>query len=394
VDEQENIDYFQAVQPTSPGAKKYSDIIKLHNDDALNKKFFQLSYTSNLPPGWGLDINGGNLGVALNANEIRDIPITITPGGPGPDPAPGTTYAVEVLAQFQRDMINTTDPTLPAVQKKHFEFKPLGGVRVEAKVMLPTKISCTAERWTSVTGAPEVTVKGILIGLNQYDAKNPPRVMIEGTAAKPAFLTNSLRVLRVDSKGQFIGVLGRDQVQPTGVICLFGGTDTLASAGATAPITNAPPPTGGSTTPGGGGGLIVPGKFSIHFPPGAFNGPLNLTYTPIFSPTHALPDGDAWLGFFKLEATDNNQQPVTQFDKPYTMVISYSNDLLRQFGVVDGNLNVVFWDGNAWKPMLPCAGCGVDATNHRVTIVANHFTEFALIGTGSRREIYLPLTLR
>ena len=63
VDEQENIDYFQAVQPSSPGAAKYSDIIKLHNDDALNPKFFQLSYTSNLPPGWTLDINGGNLGV-------------------------------------------------------------------------------------------------------------------------------------------------------------------------------------------------------------------------------------------------------------------------------------------------------------------------------------------
>ena len=219
--------------------------------------------------------------------------------------------------------------------------------------------------------------------------------MIEGVqSAQPTYLTNSLRVLSVDQKGQFIGVLGSDQFSPTGVICLFGGTDTLASSGAgPVPIADAPPPTTGSTTPGGGGGLTVPGKFSIHFPAGAFSSPLNLTYTPIFSPTHALPNGDAWLDFFTLDATANNQ-PVTQFDKPYTMVISYSGDLPRQLGVVETNLNVVFWDGSAWKPMLPCAGCGVNLNNHHITVVANHFTEFALIGTGDRRDVYLPITLR
>ena len=214
VDEQENIDYFQAVQPSSPGAAKYSDIIKLHNDDALNPKFFQLSYTSNLPPGWTLDINGGNLGVQMSPNEIRDIPITITPGG-GPDPAPGTTYAVEVLAQFQRDMVNTTDPTLTLLNKKHFEFKPLGGVRVEAKVMLPTKITCEAQRQLSVTGGPQVVVKGILIGLDKYDFRNPPRVMIEGVqSAQPTYLTNSLRVLSVPPERPVHRRAGERPVQP------------------------------------------------------------------------------------------------------------------------------------------------------------------------------------
>jgi hypothetical protein len=396
VDEQENIDYFQAVQPSSPGALHYTDIIKLHNDDVINPKYFRLSYTTGLPPSWGLDVNGGNLNVLLNPNEIKDIPITITPHGPGPDPAPGTTYAVEVQAQYERELVNTTDPALKPEEKKHTEFKPLGGVRVEAKVMLPTKISCEAQRGISVTGAPTVNVKGILIGLDKFDEKNPPKVMIEGVstaAGKPfGFLTSSLRAVSVDRFGQFTGTLGSDQFTPTGVICLFGGTDTLATAGAgPVPIADAPPPTTGSTTPTTGGGLTVPGRFNIRFPAGAFASNLTLTYTPIFSSTHPLPDR-ALLDIFDLGASANGQG-VTQFDKPYTMVISYSGDLVQQLGIFERTLNIVYWNGSTWVPMLPCAGCGVDTVNHRITIVANHFTEFALIGESTKR-VYLPHTRR
>ena len=71
-----------------------------------------------------------------------------------------------MLAQFQRDMVNATDPTLPTLlNKKHFEFKPLGGVRVEAKVMPQIQDHVCTQRQLSVTGGPQVVVKGILIGL-------------------------------------------------------------------------------------------------------------------------------------------------------------------------------------------------------------------------------------
>jgi len=396
IDEQENIDYFQAVQPSSPSAPQYTDFIKLHNDDTLNPKFFQLSYTSNLPPSWDLSVNGGNLGVQLAANEIRDLPIVITPHGPGPDPAPGTTYAVEVLAQFQRDMLNSTDPTLSPLEKKHFEFKPLGGVRIEAKVMLPTKISCEAQRGLAVTGAPIINVKGRLEGIDKYDPRNPPRVMIEGVstaAGKPfGYLQSSLRTVPVNQYGQFAGTLGSDQFPPTGVICLFGGTDTLASAWAgPVPIADAPAPSTGTVSPTTGGGLTIPGKLSILFPAGAYGSQLNLFYTPIFSPTHQLPDA-ALLDAFDLTAQSNGQD-VTKFDKPYTLVIDYDGALARQLGLNLARLNLVYWNGSAWVPMLPCPGCGIDAANNRITIVADHFTEFALIGAADRR-LYLPIVRR
>jgi len=62
-------------------------------------------------------------------------------------------------------------------------------------------------------------------------------------------------------------------------------------------------------------------------------------------------------------------------------------------------LNLAFWNGNAWVKVLPCAGCGVDTVNNRLTAVLDHFTEFALlsglpsVGDGKIR-VYLPMARR
>ena len=75
------------------------------------------------------------------------------------------------------------------------------------------------------------------------------------------------------------------------------------------------------------------------------------------------------------------------------MVISYSGDLVQRLGIFERTLNIAYWNGSAWVPMLPCAGCGVDTINHRITLVANHFTEFALIGESAKR-VYMPIARR
>ena len=83
---------------------------------------------------------------------------------------------------------------------------------------------------------------------------------------------------------------------------------------------------------------------------GAFSSPLNLTYTPIFSPTHALPNGDAWLDFFTLDATANNQ-PVTQFDKPIRVTIPFTDQDIKN---IDPNTLKIYWKeagSNTWTPL-------------------------------------------
>jgi hypothetical protein len=152
---------------------------------------------------------------------------------------------VEVLAQYQRELINLR---LPPQDQKHSEFKALGGVRVEAKVMLPVKVACQAWREKDPAGGPDrIAVRGQLFGINSYNDKTPPRVMIEGIARDGRrMLPDTLRIVETDKLGNFSGTLARSNFDPRSineVICLFGGTNTLATAGSGyVLISDNPPP--------------------------------------------------------------------------------------------------------------------------------------------------------
>lgn len=220
--EQENIDNFQAAQPSTPGAPQYASTFGLRNDDTVKAKHFRLSYTSQVPPGWVVEVNGGKLDIDLNPGELRDIPVRIDPGGPGPDPALGSSYAVDVEAQYERELVN---PSLPVGQQKHLEFRPLGGIRFVSTVVRPVRVDCSARR----------DARGILVrGTVKADRALPKglRVMIEGTNGK-LYLPETFRVVSTDAAGRFSGRLRpAREIQPRSVVCLFGGTRTLASAGA------------------------------------------------------------------------------------------------------------------------------------------------------------------
>ncbi|MFQ5857766.1 MAG: hypothetical protein ACE5LU_19345, partial [Anaerolineae bacterium] len=150
--EQENISYFQAVPP-SKGESQYRDVIRLRNDDLVNDKFFNLSYKSDLPDAWILDVNGGIMGVELGPGEVREIPVIIEPRG---EAVVGSVFGVDVSASSMRILVNDLDP-----DDRHPEYKPLGGVRVEARVLQPTELVCEAER----RGPGEILVRGRLDGI-------------------------------------------------------------------------------------------------------------------------------------------------------------------------------------------------------------------------------------
>ena len=125
--------------------------------------------------------------------------------------------------------------------------------------------------------------------------------------------------------------------------------------------------------------------------------PRSRSYFPLSTPTHPLGDSFKAVSVVSLEARDSNGQPVTHFDKPYTLVISYTDEQLAALGIAEADLNLAFWDGTAWVNLLPCAGCGVDTVNNRLTAVLDHFTEFALVGSlagDGKSRVYLPVLLR
>lgn len=222
--EQENIFYFQA-EPED-GGPSYADVIRLHNDDLVNKKNFYLNYKSDLPPDWVVDINGGNEALLLDPGEIREIPVIIKPGG---TPPVGSVFGVDVEANSMRLLKNDLDPT---GMDQHPEFKPLGGIRVESRVVRPVKLKCTGKR-DPQTG--EIMVQGSFFDVHDaldkyYSPDDPWRVMMTGVDTKGNFLP-SPKLAMADADGRFQMLIADRAFAIDRVACMFGGTTEVASAG-------------------------------------------------------------------------------------------------------------------------------------------------------------------
>ena len=221
--EQENIDYFQAVD-SSAAAPDYNDFITLRNDDLVNPKYFHLSYDDDIPAGWDLAVNGGVMGIEIPPGEVRQIPVHIQPVGPA---ALGSIFGVDVSASSLNLLVNDLDPN-----DKHPEFDVLGGVRVEARVMLPVTLSCTAED----QGPNEIFVRGKLEGDRLEEVRDPNKpftVAIQGVDAARSFIPGTLTVLAVLTDGSFEGYLNvatAGSMTTQEAVCLFAGTTELASA--------------------------------------------------------------------------------------------------------------------------------------------------------------------
>ncbi len=219
VEEQENIDLFQAPEAPSPG-EAFDEVLTLRNDETNRPKDFHLTYAGDVPAGWSVDINGGNLLVQLGPGEVRDIPIRIEPVSGSPL---GSSFKVEVTASSFRALVSDLN-----ISDVHFEFTPLGGVTVEARVVRKPMIVATA-----VLTPNGILVRGRLDVADFstfYDPNNPFRVMIVGSDANKTFLPPTGVVLTVKPDGSFEGLLPLPIPELTELVCLFSGTMLLSSA--------------------------------------------------------------------------------------------------------------------------------------------------------------------
>jgi len=151
-------------------------------------------------------------------------------------------------------------------------------------------------------------------------------------------------------------------------------------------------------TPESGGTLIPnPGYLTVNFPSGVVTGTTTLNFHLLASPQQRLPNFRFANRAFTLEAFIGSQQ-ISQFSNTFTLIVTYDSNDLTAAGISDPTqLNLAFWDGSAWQNILPCSGCTVDTTNHKLTVVLNHLTEFALVapgGTSSTYRSFLPLVVR
>ena len=130
---------------------------------------------------------------------------------------------------------------------------------------------------------------------------------------------------------------------------------------------------------------------SLIFPANAVSQTITLTVG--LTGTHPITIGFRLVGStFYIEAVNSNGARVTTFDAPYTLTLHYHDEDWQNAGLADEtSLNLAYWAGSRWVMLLPCAGCNVNPVDNVVTVVVNHLTEFALVGTPYK--LYLPLVV-
>lgn len=157
-----------------------------------------------------------------------------------------------------------------------------------------------------------------------------------------------------------------------------------------------------------GGRLVTPDEaIDLVFPRRSAGPPVTVTYarrtlSPV-TPQPTCKEGIACIfrlvQQFTLDATASDGTAVTQFSEPYHLSMHYSEALLRGEGVDPTTLQPLYYNGSQWLEVFPCTGCGIDTAKGVVTVLLDHFTEFALVGTVSEppatsTAIYLPLVMR
>jgi uncharacterized repeat protein (TIGR01451 family) len=95
---------------------------------------------------------------------------------------------------------------------------------------------------------------------------------------------------------------------------------------------------------------------------------------------------------FEATVTGAGGEPITAFDPPLTVTVTYADADWQNAGIVrEEDLNVFFWNGGDWAPVLPCAGCTHDLTRNEFKLRLDHLTLFAV---RNRTEVFLPTMLR
>lgn len=137
-------------------------------------------------------------------------------------------------------------------------------------------------------------------------------------------------------------------------------------------------------SPSNGGLLTTPDGVLLNFPPGAVDAPTTVSYYYQSVPAHPY-DPLAFAGIsFRMAAVEIGGGPITTFNIPYTMMLTYEDADLHAAGINDENtLNIFHWNSSTWVGIMPCvppSDCYINTGNNRVVVRVNFTAEFALLG--------------
>jgi hypothetical protein len=231
--EQENISYFQVAPKKGPKPHHMRSVL-LHNDDLKRAKDIILGYRLTVPKkgaeDWQVQLNKGVHEVTLAPGERREVPVEVVPG-PSAN-IPGQRYSVDVFGLTHHVLVNDLDE-----KDRHNEFRYTGGARIEALVVVPTRVSCRA----SINAKGLISVAGqIHFGGRVENPGSGLPIMAVGSGSKGGFIESSRVLLIPKGDGQFRGsIKGSRRGAIKRVDCMFAGTTEASSAWHTTPVVRA-----------------------------------------------------------------------------------------------------------------------------------------------------------
>lgn len=137
------------------------------------------------------------------------------------------------------------------------------------------------------------------------------------------------------------------------------------------------------------------GVVSLTVPANATTESVTIHYGRLFTPTATLPNNNQFALGFNLFALKADGTAVIQFAQPLTLTINYPSDTeLSNMGIDENDLTLSYWNGSQWQSAYPCTGCNINTSQNRITVLLDHFTEFALIAEIPEYPVFLPMIVR
>ncbi len=159
------------------------------------------------------------------------------------------------------------------------------------------------------------------------------------------------------------------------------------------PILTKSPSSEGAVQTSGGTFSTADGIVQLDVPTNAIAEPVTIHYSRLFTPTTTLSNNKVFALGFNLRALKADGTAVTQFAKPLTLTITYPSDTeLASMGINEDQLTLMYWDGTQWQAAYPCSGCSLNTAQNKMTVIIDHFTEFALVN--EKYRLFLPTIIR
>ncbi len=316
---------------------------------------------------------------------------TVTPGGPTLTPTPTPTPSrtpIKVSGTLKEQSVNMVKSTDEQFQA----FLPPGGVSSTATFTAEETFIMPSDVVTGYTG-----VRHFTMGVTSESGKaitafdEPMSVSIAYTPEELIALgigdANSLYLAYFDEQTQqWIELETTVDAENNRVIAELDQPAEIVLLGKvtlmpTPTPTRTPAKASGIFDPQSGGDAESPDRhIQVFMQPGGVSSTTTFTMEETFTMPQDLPIEYSSVRAFTMGAITTDGERLTSFDKPLTVSIAYTDDMLAALGITDeSSLSIVYFDAQTQKQLYPLEAT-VKEEDNRIVVALDRLSNIVLLG--------------